>query len=200
MKHRLTIHYLNSSSRDRAAFVQMVTRLGHHVEVYHDMAELIECKPSQGVVVASDDASSGGITNTIDTLARAQISLPVIAVAPQPCVARTVQAMKSGALDYLATPLDPAIFSRSLDAIAVEARHFAEARQRMFEARDRISSLSRREREVLDLLASGHTNKAIARDLGISPRTVEIHRANMMAKLDAGHAADVVRLSLEAQM
>ncbi len=164
------------------------------------MTELIECKPSQGIVVACDDASDGGITNTIAILTRSEVSLPVIAIAGQPCVARTVQAMKSGALDYLATPLDPAMFSRSLDAIAVEARHFAEARQRMFEARDRISSLSRREREVLDLLASGHTNKAIARDLGISPRTVEIHRANMMAKLDAGHAADAVRLSLEAQM
>ena len=60
--------------------------------------------------------------------------------------------------------------------------------------------LSRREREVLDWLSEGSSNKAIARQLCISPRTVEIHRANMMSKLGARHAAEAVRLRLEAQI
>ena len=77
---------------------------------------------------------------------------------------------------------------------------FGEARRRMIEARNRISNLSRREREVLDWLAEGSSNKAIARELEISPRTVEIHRANMMSKLGARHAAEAVRLKLEAQI
>jgi FixJ family two-component response regulator len=68
----------------------------------------------------------------------------------------------------------------------------------MIEARDRISTLSTREREVLEWLARGSSNKAIARELAISPRTVEIHRANMMNKLGARHAAEAVRLRLEA--
>jgi FixJ family two-component response regulator len=70
----------------------------------------------------------------------------------------------------------------------------------MIEARDRISTLSTREREVLDWLAEGSSNKAIARELDISPRTVEIHRANMMNKLGARHAAEAVRLRLEAKL
>ena len=70
----------------------------------------------------------------------------------------------------------------------------------MIEARDRISKLSAREREVLDWLAEGSSNKAIARELEISPRTVEIHRANMMNKLGARHAAEAVRLRLEAKL
>jgi DNA-binding CsgD family transcriptional regulator len=70
----------------------------------------------------------------------------------------------------------------------------------MIEARGRIENLSAREREVLDWLAQGSSNKAIARELQISPRTVEIHRANMMAKLGASHAADAVRLRIEADI
>ena len=62
-----------------------------------------------------------------------------------------------------------------------------------------MSLLSRREREVLELLSAGCSNKEIARTLAISPRTVEIHRGNMMTKLHAGHAADAVRLWLDAQ-
>ncbi|WP_232366704.1 response regulator transcription factor [Alteripontixanthobacter muriae] len=70
----------------------------------------------------------------------------------------------------------------------------------MIEARGRLSALSGHEREVLDWLSRGSSNKNIARELDISPRTVEIHRANMMSKLGANHAADAVRLRLEAQL
>ena len=80
-----------------------------------------------------------------------------------------------------------------------EADHaYAAARRRMIEARGRIENLSAREREVLDWLAQGSSNKTIARELDISPRTVEIHRANMMSKLGASHAAEAVRLRIEA--
>ncbi|AOL95385.1 regulatory protein, luxR family [Porphyrobacter sp. LM 6] len=118
----------------------------------------------------------------------------------QPRPNRIVEAIKAGALDYLALPLDPERFTRSLARIAHEAEQFGMARRRMIEARDRIATLSVREREVLDWLAEGSSNKAIARELDISPRTVEIHRANMMTKLGARHAAEAVRLKLEAKL
>ena len=69
----------------------------------------------------------------------------------------------------------------------------------MIEARTRISTLSAREREVLDLLITGASNKVVARVLAISPRTVEIHRANMMAKLGVNHVAGAVRLYFESR-
>ncbi|MFZ9396883.1 MAG: response regulator transcription factor, partial [Erythrobacter sp.] len=73
-------------------------------------------------------------------------------------------------------------------------------RRRMIEARQRIANLSAREREVLDWLSAGSSNKSIARELEVSPRTIEIHRANMMLKLGARHAAEAVRLKLEVRV
>lgn len=70
----------------------------------------------------------------------------------------------------------------------------------MIAARRLIEDLSEREREVLDLLVDGGSNKRIARELSISPRTVEIHRANMMQKLGAGHVAEAIRLRLDAKL
>lgn len=136
----------------------------------------------------------------LDRLSRLGIWLPLIAVENDPRPGRIVEAIKGGALDYLSLPLDPDRFERCLTRIEKEAEVFGAARRRMIEARDRIASLSVREREVLEWLAQGSSNKVIARELDISPRTVEIHRANMMHKLGARHAAEAVRLKLEAKL
>ncbi|WP_246449656.1 response regulator transcription factor [Qipengyuania soli] len=81
-----------------------------------------------------------------------------------------------------------------------EAGAFADAHRRMIEARNRIAVLSTREREVLDWLAEGCSNKLIASEMSISPRTVEIHRAKMMSKLGADHVSQAVRLRMEANL
>ncbi len=111
-----------------------------------------------------------------------------------------VAAIKAGALDYLALPIKPDQLLRTLSKLEPEAEEFALARRRVIEARNRIESLSGCERQVLEWLSAGSSNKVIARELEISPRTVEIHRANMMAKLGAQHAAEAVRLKLEAKL
>jgi len=199
MKRKPTLHFIDSSSRTRAQLARTGFELGHHCEVYGDLAEINVHPPRDGIIIARDVAQDGGVAVTIKQLGKLGIWLPVIAVDHDPRPARIVEAIKAGALDYLALPLDPAKLSECLERIEGEAQRFSEARRRMIEARKRIANLSRREREVLEWLARGSSNKAIARELDISPRTVEIHRANMMNKLGASHAAEAVRLKLEAQ-
>ena len=198
MSRKATLHFIDASSRHRAELARVGFSLGHHSEVYGDLSELSVHPPREGIIVARDTVEDGGVATILERLRRLGIWLPLIAVDAQPRPTRIVEAIKAGALDYLSLPLDPERFGRCLARIAKEAEDFGQARRRMIEARDRIASLSNREREVLDWLAQGSSNKVIARELDISPRTVEIHRANMMNKLGARHAAEAVRLKLES--
>lgn len=200
MTRKASLHFIDSCSRQRAELARIGFALGHHSEVYGDLSELSVHPPRDGIIVARDTAEEGGVSVILERLSRLGIWLPLIAVDAQPRPGRIVEAIKAGALDYLSLPLDPDRFARCLARIEKEAEVFGAARRRMIEARDRIASLSSREREVLDWLAEGSSNKVIARELDISPRTVEIHRANMMSKLGARHAAEAVRLKLEANL
>ena len=200
MKQRLVLHFIDPSTRIRAELSRIGFELGHHAEVYGDVDELIEHTPRSGIIIARDDPAVGGVVATLDRLSQAGVWLPLLATDHDPDTARTVAAIKAGALDYLALPIERDAFARTLARMSEEARAHGEARRRMIEARDRIEALSNRERQVLDWLAEGSSNKAIARELEISPRTVEIHRANMMTKLGAKHSAEAVRLRIEAQM
>ncbi len=200
MTRKASLHFIDSNSRQRAELARVGFTLGHHSEVYGDLSELSVHPPREGIIIARDTPEEGGVSMILDRLSRLGIWLPLIAVDNDPRPGRIVDAIKAGALDYLSLPLDPDRFERCLTRIAKEAEVFGAARRRMIEARDRIGSLSAREREVLEWLAEGSSNKVIARELDISPRTVEIHRANMMHKLGARHAAEAVRLKLEAKL
>ncbi len=200
MTRKASLHFIDSNSRQRAELARVGFTLGHHSEVYGDLSELSVHPPREGIIIARDTPEEGGVSMILDRLSRLGIWLPLIAVDNDPRPGRIVDAIKAGALDYLSLPLDPDRFERCLTRIAKEAEVFGAARRRMIEARDRIGSLSAREREVLEWLAEGSSNKVIARELEISPRTVEIHRANMMHKLGARHAAEAVRLKLEAKL
>ncbi|RWB97298.1 MULTISPECIES: response regulator FixJ [Mesorhizobium] len=123
-------------------------------------------------------------------------TLPVIVMTGHADVALAVQAMKEGAADFIEKPFDDDIL---IDAIrsALGNRNQADATHpQSSEIRGRLSTLSERERQVLDGLVSGLPNKTIAYDLGISPRTVEIHRANVMSKMAASSLSHLVRMAL----
>lgn len=198
MEHHLIIRFVEPSSRVRAELARSAFALGHHAEVYADLDELADHMPETGVLVVRDDPETGGVGAVLGRLAEHGHWLPLIATDTAPHPHRIVAAMKAGALDYLPLPLEARRFAASLDQIATEIARHGHARRRMVDARSRIAGLSAREREVLHWLAEGNSNKTIARELAISPRTVEIHRANMMAKLGAKHAAEAVRLRIEA--
>ncbi len=200
MTRKASLHFIDSNSRHRAELARVGFTLGHHSEVYGDLSELSAHPPREGIIIARDTPEEGGVSMILERLSRLGIWLPLIAVEAEPRPGRIVEAIKAGALDYLSLPLDTDRFERCLNRIEKEAEVFGATRRKMIEARDRISSLSGREREVLEWLSEGSSNKVIARELDISPRTVEIHRANMMHKLGARHAAEAVRLKLEAKL
>jgi two-component system response regulator FixJ len=115
-------------------------------------------------------------------------------------IAETRAILRGGAHDLLPAPLDPRLVRRTIDGAVAEwqARQPALARRR--EAERRLSTLTPRERDILDAIASGLGNKAIARQLDLSPRTVEVHRANIMRRAGAGSVAELLRLQFTAEM
>jgi two-component system, LuxR family, response regulator FixJ len=124
--------------------------------------------------------------------------LPVIVITGHGDVSLAVEAMKIGAVDFLEKPFDDdlllAAVRAALNTDAGAARHKAE----LAEIHDKLAALSNRERQVLEGLVAGKANKVIAFDLGISPRTVEIYRANLMTKMSANSLSDLVRMAITA--
>ena len=124
--------------------------------------------------------------------------LPVIVITGHGDISLAVEAMKIGAVDFLEKPFDDdhlrAAVKSALDREADLARRKAE----VGEIQDKLAALSNRERQVLEGLVAGNANKTIAFDLGISPRTVEIYRANLMTMMAANSLSDLVRMAMVA--
>ena len=196
---RTIVHIVGGDSRSRAEQARVAFALGHHAEVYSDLDELLERPPNLGVVTVGDDGTPGFARWTVERVAASGICLPIVFASTAPSTGQVVAAIRAGGLDYLDLPLEMGGFARRLEAIVAEAAEHGAKLRRQANARRAVEALSPREGEVLYLLSSGCSNKEIARALSISPRTVEIHRGNMMTKLGAGRAADAVRLWIDAR-
>jgi two-component system response regulator FixJ len=127
------------------------------------------------------------------------IGLPVIIMTGHGDVTLAVQAMKAGAVDFIEKPFEKAVLLGAIDQAFERLERSAAAKERAKEAKVRLQALTPREREVLNGLAQGLPNKTIAYDLGISPRTVEIHRSNLMTKLEVRSLSEALRIAFAAQ-
>lgn len=125
-------------------------------------------------------------------------AVPIIVMTGHADVALAVQAMKEGAADFIEKPFDDQVLIDAIHSALVNRSHATAAHPQAADIRRNLSALSQREHQVLDALVSGLPNKTIAYDLGISPRTVEIHRANVMSKMGAGSLSHLVRMALIA--
>ena len=132
-------------------------------------------------------------------LARLGVRLPVIVMTGAGDVQTAVQAMKAGATDFIEKPFDDDYLLGAIEAALAGSGRAARDHE-VLEAAGRIGTLSPREREVLDCLVAGRRNKQIAGDLGISVRTVEIHRLRMLDRLGTRHLSEAVRLAVMAAL
>ncbi len=189
---------IDSNLRRRAAVCHELSVSGMHVEPFEDTGEIKQCWPRRGIILAED--ADGNIPVLIEHMIEAGCWLPVIAFCEQPTTQRVVHAIMDGAVDYLKWPARADEIAATLAKIDTNATRTGNLRLREAKARSRVQKLTRREREVLAGVADGLSNRLIGEQLAISPRTVEIHRANMLNKMGANHTSDAIRIAIEAAL
>ncbi len=172
---------------------------GYQVRGHASGAALLADVPAAGCILLDIRMPEMDGITVLDRLREQGARLPVIVITGHGDVPLAVRAMKAGAIDFIEKPFDQDQILASLrEACANHAREAAGREDAGGRAGARLASLTPREREVLEGLMAGLPNKTIAFDLGISPRTVEIHRARVMEKSGARSLSELVRLGLAA--
>jgi two-component system response regulator FixJ len=192
------VHVVDDDTEVRQSLSFLLATAGLAVRLYESATAFLNGAKERPSGCILTDVRMPGIDG-IEFLRRLKargFTLPVIVMTGHADVALAVEAMKEGATDFIEKPFDDDLLIGAIRS-ALEA-HERAARQRgqSAEIEARLDSLSERERQVLEGLVAGKANKVIAYDLGISPRTVEIYRANVMSKMQAGSLSELVRMTL----
>jgi two-component system response regulator FixJ len=178
----------------------LLESIGLSVRTYATAADFLgDHDPAQPGCLVLDVRMPGMSGLDVQTeLAKRGSELPTIVVTGHAEVAMAVRAVKAGALDFIEKPFsDQLLLDRVRQALEID-RQSREVRVRREDARRRLASLSAREREVLSLVAAGKANKEIAAALGLSPKTVEVHRAHVMSKMAVDSLAELIRVAILA--
>ena len=196
------IHLVLPDATERAACFRMLAAgTGRVVRSFASAEAWIEAEGEDSCAILLFHWRLPGATNGAALLDRvaARPGIAAFVAAEQLSVAESRAILCGGARDLLPAPLDPRLVRRAVDAALAEGRLRQAMLDRHREAEARLAALTPRERAVLDAIAAGLGNKAIARQLELSPRTVEVHRANIMRRAGAGNVAELLRLQFIAE-
>lgn len=200
MTDRKLVHIVDDEEAIRRSASFMLKTSGYAVETWATgVAFLKEIRHvPQGCVLLDVRMPEMDGLDVQQALLERGVTMPVIILTGHADVSIAVRAMKAGAVDFLEKPFEKAVLISAIETAFDRIGKADGAAARAAEADVVLGVLTAREREVLEGLAQGLPNKTIAYDLGISPRTVEVHRANLMAKLDVRSLSDALRLAFAA--
>ncbi|RYX90491.1 MAG: response regulator transcription factor [Comamonadaceae bacterium] len=189
------IHLIDDDEAVRSSLALLISTVGLRVQAWADPQAFMAGFDRQGIGAIVLDVRMPGISGlaVLDALMAQGVDQPVIMLTGHGTVDMCRRAFKSGAAEFLEKPVDDEAL---LEALQNAVRSHVKSRQRNQgdrAARERFAQLSEREREVLGLIVAGLTNKEIGRSMDLSPRTVETHRANLFAKLEAESLAQLIR-------
>lgn len=185
--------------RDSLAFLLETANL--RARTYESAVAFLEALPEveSGCVVTDVRMPEMTGIELVKRLKAQGFRLPIVMITGHADVPLAVEAMKAGVADFIEKPFDDEVLLSAINAALSVGERDRQGAAETAEISARLASLSGREREVLDGLVAGHANKVIAYDLGISPRTVEIYRANVMTKMKAASLSELVRMAMLAE-
>jgi len=188
----------DAAMRDSLAFLLDVN--GFYVAAYETATAFLNDVASGPVDCIVSDIRMPGMSGLelVRKVKADRVDCPVVLITGHGDVSLAVEAMKAGAVDFIEKPFEEKVLLRAINS-ALEARPAQPADDAAkLQAEARLADLSSRERDVLQGLLAGKINKVIAHDLGISPRTVEVYRANLMAKTHVRSMSELMRIAITA--
>ena len=202
MSDKRPIHIIDDDDAVRRSASFMLKTSGFAVETWPSgVAFLKEVRhATEGVILLDVRMPEMDGLEVQHALNERGVTMPVIVLTGHGDVGIAVRAMKAGAVDFLEKPFEKAVLLSAIEAAFARLGDAKDKSARADEAAVIIQALTGRERDVLEGLAQGLPNKTIAYDLGISPRTVEVHRANLMTKLEVRSLSDALRIAFAAGM
>jgi two-component system response regulator FixJ len=196
MSSDATVHVIDDDEAVRDSLEFLFKSANVDVRTYDSAKRFLSelSQPRSGCIVTDVRMPEISGIDLIKQLRELGVALPVIVITGHGDIPLAVEAMKLGASEFLEKPFDDEILLTAVrSALEKQADHGSRDAEKL-KINTRLGTLSNRERQVLEGLAAGLPNKTIAYDLGISPRTVEIYRANLMTKMEANSLSDLVRM------
>ncbi|RKP50354.1 oxygen response regulator transcription factor FixJ [Pararobbsia silviterrae] len=195
-----TVFVVDDDEAVRDSLRWLLEANGYRVQTYASAEQFLDAYPSAaaGVGCLILDVRMQGMSGLElqERLIADNVSLPIIFVTGHGDVPMAVSTMKKGAMDFIEKPFDEAELRKLVERMLDKARAESGEQQIQKAAAERLGKLTAREHQVLERIIAGRLNKQIADDLGISIKTVEAHRANIMEKLNVNTVADLLRLAL----
>jgi len=194
------VHIVDDDPAMRASLRALLEVEGYEVTAFADGPGFLAAAPhlAPGCVLLDIRMTPLDGLAVLAQLQKMRDDLPVVMMTGHADVALAVRSMKAGAVNFLEKPFGAEALTESVAEALTIARLRAEIRQGATDAQRRLDRLTEREREVLMALVDGMPNKGVAQALGISPRTVEVHRARLMDKLEVASIAEAVKIALAA--
>jgi two-component system response regulator FixJ len=193
----LTVHVVDDDLAIRESLDFLLGTAGFEVRLHENAQSLLDTMPGPLTGCILTDIRMPGIDG-IELLRRVQArerKLPVVVMTGHGDVPLAVEAMKLGASDFIEKPFDDAVLLSAIRNACERVENDLDPTVATF--MKRLATLTGRERQVFDRMVTGQATKVIARDLDLSPRTVEVYRANVMGKMEAGSVSELVRLAVK---
>lgn len=197
-----TVHVVDDEEAVRKSMAFLLTMAGFTVRVYESATGFLAIAPTirNGCLVTDLRMPDMSGVELLRNMKSADLRIPSIVIMGHGDVPMAVEAMKAGALDFIEKPFEDELLIAAVKHAAMQLSDIRDDQEDVEAIHLRLSELTDRERQVLSSVVEGLANKTIAYDLNISPRTVEVHRANAMSKMKAKSLPELVRMALAAKL
>jgi len=198
MQDNFVVHIVDDDEAVRQSLAFLLSTAGVPVRIYDSATSFLDGLASLQPGCLITDVRMPDMTG-IELLQRLKakaVDLPVIVITGHGDIPLAVEAMKSGAIDFIEKPFAEEAILRAVRVAEGYVKRQGRRSEEETAVAARLQSLSERERQVLDGLVAGNANKTIAYELGISPRTVEVYRANVMTKMQAKSLSELIRMAV----